>query len=143
MGSAVASWLWGLPRRTDEFRAWPKGLFDGAAALVSAIRARVKVGCLSNSNALHWDDQATRWGLGEMFDVTFLSHELGRLKPDRDVFEYVAAALGASAERIVFLDDVAMNVAAAQSLGFTAIQVRGVDEARSALVDLGLASATD
>jgi putative hydrolase of the HAD superfamily len=122
----------------DEFRAWPQGLFDGAAELVATVRARVRVGCLSNTNTLHWHDQGTRWGLAALFDVTFLSHDLGRLKPDREVFDYVSTELGTPPQRIVFLDDVAINVAQAHSLGFVARQVRGVDEARAALVDLGL-----
>jgi glucose-1-phosphatase len=70
--------------------------------------------------------------------MRFLSHELGLVKPDRAVFEHVAVTLALQPARIVFLDDNAINVAEARSVGFTAVQVRGVSESRSALIALGL-----
>ena len=78
------------------------------------------------------------WGLGSLFDVTFLSYEMGLVKPDREVFDHVAASLGTPPGRIVFLDDNAINVEQAAAVGFAARQARGVDEARAALVDLGV-----
>ena len=39
----------------ERFRWWPEGLFDGAVELVNTVRAQVRVGCLSNTNAVHWD----------------------------------------------------------------------------------------
>jgi FMN phosphatase YigB (HAD superfamily) len=78
----------------ERFRAWPELLFDGAADLVARVRRSRRVRCLSNTNSLHWNDQADRFKLGTMFDVTYLSHQIGLLKPDRDVFEHVTADLG-------------------------------------------------
>ena len=43
--------------------------------------------------------------------------------------------------RVLFLDDNALNVDGAAAAGFTAIQVRGVDEARRALVAAGVLGA--
>ena len=133
---------WGLPvtpaEFLDRFRSWPEGLFEGAEQLVETVQHRVKVGCLSNTNGVHWAEQTLMWQLGELFDVTFLSHQLGLVKPDRELFEHVAATLGVPASRVVLLDDNVINVVEAQAVGFTAVQVRGVDQARSALVDLGV-----
>jgi HAD superfamily hydrolase (TIGR01509 family) len=136
---------WGLTVTPEEFieqfGAWPEGLFDGAEQLVQTTSARARVGCVSNTNALHWSEVASMGRLMDLFEVTFLSHELGLVKPDRELFDHVSEALGVPAHRIIFLDDNAVNVAQATSAGFTAVQVRGVDEAASALVTLGLLTA--
>lgn len=121
----------------DQFRRWPEALHAGAEALVEELRGQTRVGCLSNTNALHWE-QLAGWRLTEMFELRFLSHEMGLIKPDRAVFEHVAETLEIPPARIVFLDDNALNVDEARSVGFTAVQVRGVEESRSALIGLGL-----
>ena len=87
------------------------------------------VGCLSNTNALHWDHHFARWPLLDGFDYRFLSFELGLLKPDRELFDRVAELLPYPAERILFLDDNTLNVDGATAAGFTAVHVRGVAEA--------------
>lgn len=76
--------------------------------------------------------------LMELFEVTFLSHELGLVKPDRELFDHVASVLGVAPGRAVFLDDNAANVVQATAAGFVGIQTRGVGEARRALVELGV-----
>lgn len=116
----------------EQFRGLPVGLFDGAAELVTNVGASVRVGCLSNTNALHWTLQDD-WGLAELFDECFLSHELGLLKPDREIFEQVVERLDVPAGRVLFLDDHPTNVAGARSAGLRAERARGIDEARSAL----------
>ncbi len=50
----------------------------------------------------------------------------------------VADALPVSRERVLFLDDNAVNVEAAGAAGFAAEHVKGVDGARGALVGSGV-----
>lgn len=125
-------------RFLDEFRRWPTGLFAGALDLVDEVRTTAAVGCLSNSNAIHWTEQRTWFRDGDAFDHTFLSHEMGLIKPDREVYDHVAAAAGVDPGRVVFLDDNALNVDAARRAGFLAQVVSGVTGARRALAQLGL-----
>lgn len=122
----------------EQFREWPEGVFDGARELLDQVRRRVRVGCLSNTNALHWGDHSTGWGLDDRFDVRFLSFEVGLVKPDREIFEHVSEAVGMPPHRIVFLDDNQLNVDQAVVSGFVARRVRGPDEARAALEELGV-----
>lgn len=119
------------------FHAWPEGLFAGAAELVEAVRRRgLLVGCLSNTNALHWGRMGPQWGLDGLFDRCFLSHELGLLKPEREIFEAVAADLELAPARLVLLDDNLLNVQGAARAGYTAVRVRGPEEAAAALAEL-------
>ena len=134
---------WGLPisgaEFLDRFRGWLAGPFPGADELVRAVREVCPVGCLSNTNPVHWDGALLRWPrFFEMFDYRFLSFELGRVKPDVEIFERVAELTGLPLDRVLFLDDNLVNVEGASSAGMRAEHVRGIDEARAALVRAGV-----
>ena len=60
----------------DDFRRWSGGPFPGARDLLRRLRGTVQLGCLSNTNAVHWQQHLDRWGLVEHFDWRFASHEL-------------------------------------------------------------------
>jgi FMN phosphatase YigB (HAD superfamily) len=136
---------WGIaisPERfLDIFRQWPIGPFDGAPELIAEVRRSVPIGCLSNTNVLHWDHQSSQWPMLGTFDYRFLSFELGLVKPDHEMFRAVADRLPVSPDRVLYLDDVALNSDAARAFGFQSEQVRGIDEVRRALVRFGLIAA--
>ena len=125
----------------DAFRGWPGRSLPGAEALVQRVRQTAQAGCLSNTNAVHWDHHFARWPFIDALDFRFLSFELGMVKPDREVFDRVGEMVPAPPSRVLFLDDNAINVDGAAAAGFVAVQVRGVNEARQALVDAGVLSA--
>jgi putative hydrolase of the HAD superfamily len=133
---------WGLDVSADSFlerfRSWPEALYDGAVELVNEVAGQCRVGCLSNTNQLHWADQGSRWGFADLFEVVFLSYQLEMVKPDRQIFAHVTAALRVHPDHILFLDDNAVNVDQARSVGWAGAVVRGTDEARSALVEFGV-----
>jgi glucose-1-phosphatase len=135
---------WGLDIQPDAFleafTAWPGQPFDGAGGLLEEVGAHASLGCLSNTNALHWDRHFSRWPMFQLFDHAFFSFELGMVKPDRETFDHVAQALGVEPARVLFLDDNVVNVEGALAAGFNAAQVRGLDQARQALVRAGLLS---
>ena len=123
------------------FSAWPVGPLPGAAELVAQTRVSVATGCFSNTNALHWQDHIAAWPVAGLFDHRFLSFELGLLKPDIAAFAEVASLLGVPAERVLFLDDNALNVAGAAAAGFQATRAAGVGEARQCLAKAGVLGA--
>jgi putative hydrolase of the HAD superfamily len=133
---------WDLPIDADEFlasfRSWLGGPLDGAEELVADTKAVLPVGCLSNTNSVHWADTEGKWGVLHEFDVRFLSFEMGYVKPDREIFELVAQTLGSKPHRILFLDDNRINTDAAHEAGFQAVRVKGVDEARLALQGMNI-----
>lgn len=136
---------WGMTASEEAFLAafvsWPEGLYDGAAALVSDVREAMPVGCLTNSNPLHWTRFTSLWHLDRLFDIRFLSHEVGLVKPDSELFAHVVARLGVPPESIVFLDDNQANVASARHAGLTSAKVSGPLEAREVLENLGILAA--
>jgi HAD superfamily hydrolase (TIGR01509 family) len=103
-----------------EFATWPKGLYEGAEALLSDLKGTHHLACLSNTNAIHWQRFPQ---LHALFDSCFLSHEMGHVKPDPEAFEYTVARLGVVPAEVYFFDDLLPNVAAAREVGMNAFQV--------------------
>jgi putative hydrolase of the HAD superfamily len=109
-----------------EFTAWPKGLYPGTIDLLQALGQQYTVACLTNTNALHWPRICDEMGLQPHFAMHFASHLIGLLKPDRAIFQHIIDRLGYAPERILFLDDTALNVESARSLGISAYHVAGL-----------------
>jgi glucose-1-phosphatase len=136
----VAEWeLDVAPDRFLEiFRDWPIGPYPGSSDLLAEIRQSVQIGCLSNTNSMHWEHQTSLWPVLNMFDFRFLSFELGIAKPEEAIFRTVAEQVPFSRDRILYFDDVAVNSDAARSFGFRSEQVRGLEEARKVLREFGV-----
>ena len=122
----------------DAFAGWPRALFPGATALLSELAPRYRLASVSNTNEYHWERFRREWSLDAHFHHNFPSHQVGKLKPDAEYFRHVIEALDVPAERVLFVDDNALNVEAAGRLGIVARRVAGVAGVRDALVELGL-----
>ena len=88
-----------------------------------------KLFLLSNTNALHWEqiarniEQIEGKRVEEYFDRVFLSYEMHRCKPDKDIFVQMLQEAGLQACDTLFFDDSADNCAAARSVGIDAVLV--------------------
>ena len=122
----------------ESFGSWATKPFPGAEELVAETAAAVPVGCLSNTNALHWEQQLGQWPMMELFGHTFLSFQTGFVKPDRQAFDHVVSAASIEPDRILFLDDNLINVDAACEAGIRAVHTVGVENARAHLLDAGV-----
>ena len=87
------------------------------------------VSLLSNTNELHWEYCCKNWfnasgnKLTDFFDKIFLSQELHLQKPDHEIFKSAIRELGASPAETIFLDDSAVNTAAAAACGLKTLTV--------------------
>lgn len=136
----VAAWNVAIPPAAflREFRTWTRGFLRGAGELLAALQGRVRLACLSNSNATHWERNAQELEIFAHFEAALSSHMFGCHKPDPLIYQRALAALHVEPEAVVFFDDVATNVEAARAVGITAFQVAGVVELRTCLCALGL-----
>jgi putative hydrolase of the HAD superfamily len=122
------------------FKSWLTGLYPGALELVRSVPSRFTRATLSNTSALHWQRLMTEFQLEHAFDRHFASHLTGKMKPDREAFQHVLDTLECRPGSVFFLDDNALNVEGAREIGMQAVQVRGPDGARHALVEAGIVS---
>jgi putative hydrolase of the HAD superfamily len=119
------------------FGSWPGDPYPGALELVTSVARSVPIGFLSNTNAVQWSTNYEGTPLIEAFEYRFVSFDLGMVKPDLRTFGTVADRLPLPAERVLFLDDNAVNVDGATSAGFVGRHARGIDEARAVLAEEG------
>ena len=123
---------------SQAFTDWPKGLFEGALALVDSVKPHIHRGILSNTNAAHWPRLMGEMELAGRFDSYFASHHLGAAKPDKLIYQRVLQQLKVAPEQILFIDDNQINIDAARELGMQAHRVKGVIEAKRVLQDYNL-----
>lgn len=120
----------------ENFALWDRGPMTGAVELLRALRGGYRLACLSNNNAVHWSRLCRVFRMDREFDATFLSHEIGVMKPDCRAYEHVLAAENVAASDVVFIDDNAENVAAARDLGIHAFRCVGIEAVRRCLEEL-------
>ena len=121
------------------FEYWPRSLYPGATELLLRLAPRYRLASVSNTNPLHWARFCREWSLDALFHDNFPSHRVGRLKPDTDYFAHVVEALDIPPERIVFVDDNRINVAAAQAFGLVARHVPSFATLDAVLASAGVA----
>jgi len=83
-------------------------------------KALCRVGLLSNTNPLHYEQVFCRFPIADLFDQVTLSYQVGVMKPDERIFRDAADKAGCPPEEILFLDDLPPFVAAARDQGWQA-----------------------
>lgn len=104
------------------FGCWPRRFFPGAHETLQTLRQSYRVGCLSNSNPVHWQQFAD---FDAIFDVSLFSHLLGVIKPDPEIFLKALETCSVAPEEVMFFDDCQANVDAAKDLGIPAFLTDG------------------
>lgn len=93
----------------------------GMEDLVGRIAPQVPLGLVSNTNELHFERMREQLPVLRHFGNFFLSYRLKALKPDPAFYGAVLQRLSVAADRVVFIDDLAENVAGAQHAGMHGI----------------------
>lgn len=78
---------------------------------------------LSNTHSLHWACISSEPALASLFDASYLSYDIGALKPDARAFYHVLRHEGVESDQCFFLDDNAENLETARGLRIRAAQV--------------------
>jgi 2-haloacid dehalogenase len=125
-------------------RRWPEmlaGEIPGTVAVLADLRAaNVRLVALSNWSAETFPLARQRFDFLEWFEGIVISGEVGVNKPDRRIYEHLAAQFDIDPTAALFIDDSPANVTAATALGFHAILFTDAPALRLELVRLGLLS---
>jgi putative hydrolase of the HAD superfamily len=128
----------------DEFFAFmlaqSRLLPDSALGILKEIAALNKcmTGALNNEARETNEYRFRHFGLRDYFKVALSSCYLGLRKPEPAIYRRALDILGRPAERILFIDDRAENVAGAAAAGIKAMRFEGADALRRELVSLGV-----
>ncbi len=135
---------WSAPRVQQlwaaDYRSWIS-VEPGTVELLEELHeGGTRVAMLSNAGA-DFGDPFRRAPMAGFFEQVFISGELGLIKPDPAIYRHVAAKLDVPLDRIVFVDNKAVNVDAAVALGCIGHRFVDVAALRAFLTDLAEAAA--
>lgn len=124
----------------ERFLAFPQGLYPGAVEMVESVPDDVITAVLSNTSAIHWENQIDADIVRGLCQRSYLSYELGSAKPEREIFDYAVADLELPADQVLFIDDNQINVDGAMSAGLRSGLAKGPEQAAQVLSDFGVTS---
>lgn len=108
-----------------DFRSW-WSVEPGTLDLIEELHeGGTRLAILSNAG-FDFSSPFRRSPMASFFERVFVSAEMNAIKPDPAIYSEVAAELGIPLERMVFVDNKAVNTDAAAALGVTAHHFTGV-----------------
>ena len=124
----------------DAICAQSATLANGAIGILAEVAAQGKclVGALNNEAGETNEYRFREFGLRKYFKVSLSSCYLGLRKPEPAIYRRALDILGRPAERVLFIDDRAENVAAAVGAGMKGIVFKGADALKPELERLGV-----
>ncbi len=113
---------------------------DGAEELVTELSGCIKLGLLSDTDAVHWNYIRNHWPWLEVIERPTLSFEVGLIKPAPEIYLKAAANVNTPPQQCLFIDDLAANVEGARAVGMNAVQFIDITQLREYLTTCGLLS---
>lgn len=113
----------------DIIKAWNSligTMPESRFAMLEKLREHYNLCILSNINSMHIDVISAyfkkSYGLTDFedryFDHVFYSHEIGKRKPDPEIYQYVQDTLNVEPYKLLFIDDLKENIAEAKKAGW-------------------------
>jgi glucose-1-phosphatase len=124
---SLMSRLKGNASKQQIIDAWNAMLLDlppKRIELLRQIKKKYRIFLLSNTNILHIDavyKEHSKEIFEELFEKTYLSHEIGLRKPNVDCYQYVLKDAGIKGSESVFVDDNRANIKGADEAGINTI----------------------
>lgn len=95
---------------------------EDVASLLPELKKKYKVVLLSNTNSIHREYGYKQYSFLKHFDRLILSHEVGAVKPEAEIYKAVEAYTQVPPEEHIFIDDVLEYVEGAKKMGWDAVQ---------------------
>jgi putative hydrolase of the HAD superfamily len=122
----------------------PEGLIDSMfagmkpdEAMVAAVREIRGAGLLTGLISNSWStDHYDRRLLAELFDTAVISAEVGRHKPQPEIYRLAADRLHVEPGECIFVDDLRENCEGAEAVGMTPVRHRNPAETIAKLAEL-------
>ena len=105
------------------------------------LKAQILICLATNQNPYRADYMASQLGYNEVFDHSFYSCRMGKIKPGNEFFKEITDQLNLPGGSLLFIDDHKENVEAAREAGLNAEvfhMVEGTDRLKNLLVKFGI-----
>ena len=112
----------------SEFPLYVKDFFPGVTELLRELAPKYTLACLSNTSIAQWTSLRERILINQYFRHSFLSYEIGLLKPELGIYTYTIEKLSCRPDEIIFFDDNDANVQTALKSGMAAYRVAGFED---------------
>ena len=147
----IYGWAEKTPAWADEIRMWhdrwiemAQPVIGHSLRLMTTLRAKgMPVFSLTNFGIQSYDYAATHYPFLRDFDRDFISGHMKVTKPSSRIYEMVEEGSGLSGSDLIFADDRADNIAAAQARGWRTHLFEGPQGWADRLVSEGLLSAEE
>lgn len=130
-----------IPRQVsyeEIINAWNAMLLDfplNRFEFLAALKSEKRIFLLSNTNKIHmdWFKEYVNKLFGknvffELFEVAYLSNEIGLRKPNTEVFDYVISQNNLVPEKTLFIDDSPQHLEGAEKSGIQTIWLQKGEE---------------
>lgn len=114
-----------------------------AVEILKLLSKSYSIWLLSNTNPRHIKELNEKASFMPLVSGTIYSYEAGCRKPDLEIFEYALKQACISGNEAVFIDDLKINIQAAQKTGMHGIVYKGGDYLTRDLTKLGMGKIFD
>lgn len=115
------------------------GPIQGTVKILERLReAGYPLAALSNWSAETYPKVANRFALLKLFDPLVISGEVGLIKPDPEIYNYLLKKINREAKDCIFIDDSESNIRTAEEMGFISIHFSSPEELGRNLEELGV-----
>lgn len=129
----------------DAWNAMLLGFPERSVDLLNRLREDYSLHLLSNTNPLHehgfrkmFKDEHPSLDFDRQFDRVYLSHHIGKRKPDSEAFLHVLENSGISAKECLFVDDSIQHVDGAKACGIDALWLQRQGYTEKLLIESGI-----
>lgn len=103
-------------------------LNEEVASLLPILKKEYKLFLLSNTDSIHQKYGWQKYEFLKYFDELILSHEVGSVKPEENIYRAVEETSGSPSEEHFYIDDIQEYVDAAIKLGWDAVVFEGYEK---------------
>ena len=111
---------------------------DAMFPLVSRIAESHRIALVSNTSEPHWEYARKFLPFSAKLDPVIVSYAVGSMKPDPEFYGALFARAGVAVNRILFVDDLPVNIEAAEKAGMIGHVFTSRAELEGTLSDLGV-----
>lgn len=127
-----------IPMLQDAFLSVLTDPIPGMKELVRKAAAQLPSALVSNTNELHFSSVLPRVPALNHLSRRYLSYQIGAIKPSTEFYQHIIRHEDAKPDEMLFIDDVAANIAAAEKAGMIGFQFDVADRLEGYLKEVGV-----